>query len=47
MPIDLILGDQHLREELAAMVPLGTLESGWQAALTTFQRQRQAYLLYA
>jgi uncharacterized protein YbbC (DUF1343 family) len=47
MPIDLILGDQHLREELAAMVPLGTLESRWQAALTTFQRQRQAYLLYA
>jgi uncharacterized protein YbbC (DUF1343 family) len=47
MPIDLILGDQHLREELAAMVPLGTLESGWQAALIAFQSQRQASLLYA
>jgi uncharacterized protein YbbC (DUF1343 family) len=46
MPIDLILGDQHLREELAAMVPLGTLESRWQAALIAFQRQRQACLLY-
>ncbi|MEJ2154532.1 MAG: DUF1343 domain-containing protein [Desulfobacteraceae bacterium] len=45
-PIDLILGDQHLREQLAAMVPVGDLESGWQEGLKAFQHKRQPCLLY-
>jgi uncharacterized protein YbbC (DUF1343 family) len=47
MPIDLILGDKHLREQLTAMEPVGTLESRWQEGLKAFQHQRQTYLLYA
>ena len=46
MPIDLIIGDQQLREQLADMVPVGVLESQWLDGLKVFERLRQTYLLY-
>ncbi len=46
MPIDLILGDRDLREQIEGMVPVGTLESQWQEGLQSFERLRQTCLMY-
>jgi len=45
-PIDLILGDQHLRMDLEAMTPIDTLESAWQNALSDYDVMRRDYFLY-
>ena len=47
MPIDLILGDRQLRENLAAMQPVSDLETSWGSDLQAFGQMRRAYLLYA
>jgi uncharacterized protein YbbC (DUF1343 family) len=46
MPIDLILGDRHLRERLAALQPLTNLEASWRHDLQAFEQMRRAFLLY-
>lgn len=46
MPIDLILGDQQIRKQLAAKVPVAELEAGWQDELNTFDALRSTYFLY-
>jgi uncharacterized protein YbbC (DUF1343 family) len=47
MPIDLILGDQKVRQELSAMRPVSLLESAWQGRLDRFKAVRKKYLLYS
>jgi uncharacterized protein YbbC (DUF1343 family) len=47
MPIDLILGDQKVREALSAMRPIPSLESAWQGELDGFRAVQKQYLLYA
>jgi uncharacterized protein YbbC (DUF1343 family) len=46
LPMDLILGDQEVRQELEAGRPLRELEAGWQEALQEFKDVRTKYLLY-
>jgi uncharacterized protein YbbC (DUF1343 family) len=46
LPIDLILGDGHLRQQLAAMEPVDTLERHWAPALEAFDDLSRAYRLY-
>jgi len=47
LPIDLILGDQQVRKQLTAMVPVSTLETQWQDGLSAFRDLRQNHLMYA
>jgi uncharacterized protein YbbC (DUF1343 family) len=46
MPIDLILGDNRVRERLAAQEPIAALEAEWQSELDRFSALRDNYLLY-
>jgi uncharacterized protein YbbC (DUF1343 family) len=46
MPIDLILGDQRIRERLTKMTPITDLESSWHKELQAFDEMRKTYLLY-
>ncbi|MGD9366267.1 MAG: DUF1343 domain-containing protein [Desulfobacteraceae bacterium] len=46
MPIDLIIGDPKLRQQLSEMVPMSVLESNWQDGLSAFDTLRQRYFLY-
>jgi uncharacterized protein YbbC (DUF1343 family) len=46
LPMDLILGDQKVRQELEAGLPLRELEAGWQEELREFQHVRTQYFLY-
>lgn len=46
MPLDLILGAKHLRQGLAAGVPIMELEADWQDELRQFKRLRQEVMLY-
>ena len=46
MPIDLILGDQHVRQQLCAGTPVDALETAWQAELERFEDLRQRHLIY-
>jgi uncharacterized protein YbbC (DUF1343 family) len=46
MPIDLILGDGRIREQLSAMLPVTDLESSWRQELQAFEETRRAFLLY-
>lgn len=45
-PIDLILGDQQIRKQLSAMMPISTLETAWQDDLDAFDDLRHNYFLY-
>jgi uncharacterized protein YbbC (DUF1343 family) len=45
-PIDLILGDSSLRENLERSVELSSMESSWEAELTEYLEWREPFLLY-
>ncbi|MDY6905882.1 MAG: DUF1343 domain-containing protein [Thermodesulfobacteriota bacterium] len=45
-PIDLIIGDTAVRNQLAALAPLETITAGWQDDLQAFDRLRKEYFLY-
>lgn len=46
MPIDLILGDVKIREELEAGMPLDDIVHSWQAELDAFAALRKGFFLY-
>ncbi len=46
LPMDLILGDREVRENLENGVEVAEMEREWQGALHDFNRRRQNYLLY-
>jgi uncharacterized protein YbbC (DUF1343 family) len=46
LPIDLILGDQELRQALESGAEIMELEQTWQEELAAFNERRQAVLLY-
>jgi uncharacterized protein YbbC (DUF1343 family) len=46
LPMDLILGDQHVRRQLEEGVPVQEIEEGWQLELQAFDRLRKKYFLY-
>ncbi len=46
LPMDLILGDRWLREQIEAGVSITELEQQWQAGLDEFMKTRAPYLLY-
>jgi uncharacterized protein YbbC (DUF1343 family) len=46
MPIDLLIGDQSLRQALEEGQPVSDLEAAWQPGLDEFLRIREAHLLY-
>ncbi|MEK6200828.1 MAG: DUF1343 domain-containing protein [Desulfobulbaceae bacterium] len=46
LPMDLILGDQKVRHELEAGLPIKEIEAGWQEKLQEFKDVRAKYLLY-
>ena len=46
LPMDLILGDRMVREQIEAGVPILELEQQWQAGVDQFLEQRTPYLLY-
>ena len=47
MPIDLLIGDQSLREGLEDGLPVSDLETAWHPGLEEFLRAREAFLLYS
>ncbi len=46
-PIDLILGDGRLAQQLAAMTPVSRLSARWDADCQRFRRRNRRWLLYA
>lgn len=46
LPMDLIIGDRGIREDLENGVPIIELERGWQAELDHYRERRRAVLLY-
>ena len=46
LPLDLILGDSDLRENIAAGVSINKLENDWQAELQEYDTLRSRYFLY-
>lgn len=46
LPMDLILGDQKVRQALEAGVPMMEIEAGWQTGLLEFKDVRTKYFLY-
>jgi uncharacterized protein YbbC (DUF1343 family) len=46
MPIDLILGDQQIRNRLCKHTTTSTLENDWSSGLNAFDNLRQHYFLY-
>ena len=47
LPIDLLIGDQEIRQALEAGEPIPELEADWQEGLKGFLRKRKKYLLYS
>jgi uncharacterized protein YbbC (DUF1343 family) len=45
-PLDLILGDSKLKDQLAAGADIRELELGWQPGLDGFSEIRRRYFLY-
>jgi uncharacterized protein YbbC (DUF1343 family) len=45
-PIDLIIGDQLIRKNLEALVPVDTLETSWADDLDHYETLRRKYFLY-
>jgi uncharacterized protein YbbC (DUF1343 family) len=45
-PIDLILGDSSLRENIEGMVEPASLQSSWEAELSNYLEWREPFLLY-
>ena len=46
LPIDLILGDSSLRENLEGSVELNSLQSSWETELSKYLEWRESFLLY-
>ena len=46
LPIDLILGERKIRQQLEAGLPLEEMETDWQHGLHEFEKLRHNYLLY-
>jgi uncharacterized protein YbbC (DUF1343 family) len=46
LPMDLILGDQKVRQELENGLPISEIEAGWQERLQEFKSVRRKYFLY-
>ena len=46
MPIDLLIGDQSLRQALESGTEIDRLEASWQEGLEEFRRIREAFFLY-
>jgi uncharacterized protein YbbC (DUF1343 family) len=46
LPIDLILGDSSLRENLEGLAELNALQSSWEAELSKYLEWREIFLLY-
>ena len=46
LPMDLILGDRQLRQQIEAGVSITVLEQQWQAGVDEFMKKRVPYLLY-
>ena len=46
LPMDLILGDRHVREQLEDGRPIVEIEAGWGDQLADFAALRKAYFLY-
>ena len=46
LPIDLILGDSSLRENLEGLAELNSLQSSWEAELREYLEWRDSFLLY-
>jgi uncharacterized protein YbbC (DUF1343 family) len=46
LPIDLIIGDQRVREALEQSANIVEIERSWQEELTAFDERRQAVFLY-
>jgi len=46
LPIDILLGNGKIREEIEQGESLEQIEAGWQEELQAFGRKRQRYLLY-
>lgn len=46
LPIDLILGDGHLRQRIEALERIDQIEASWQAATLEFQKLSKAFWLY-
>jgi uncharacterized protein YbbC (DUF1343 family) len=46
LPIDLILGDSSLRENLERSVELNSLQSCWETELSEYLEWREPFLLY-
>ena len=46
LPMDLILGDRSLREQVEAGVPISDLEQRWRPEMEDFIDRRRPYLLY-
>jgi uncharacterized protein YbbC (DUF1343 family) len=47
MPIDLLIGDQKIRQSLESGTPITELEKAWMPGLKDFLTLRQNYLLYS
>lgn len=46
MPIDLILGDQSVRQRLEKFEAIASLEESWQKGLAAYDKMRRTYFLY-
>jgi uncharacterized protein YbbC (DUF1343 family) len=46
LPMDLILGDKELKNQLEAGIPLLEIEADWQEELQVFEKNRSKYFLY-
>ena len=46
LPIDLILGDSSLRENLEGFVELNSLQASWEKELAQYLEWREPFLLY-
>lgn len=46
LPMDLILGNKELKNQLEAGIPLLEIEAGWQEELQAFDKNREKYFLY-
>jgi uncharacterized protein YbbC (DUF1343 family) len=46
MPIDLLIGDQEVRQAVESGTPIPELEAGWQGELEEFNKIREAFFLY-
>ncbi len=46
LPIDLIIGDQKIREAIESFEPIESIEAGWSDGLREFEEIRKEYFLY-